>query len=302
MKSVLLGTDYEVHPLAQRMPDMSDTEFNLLKESIEREGLLNPIVLFEGKILDGRHRYRACRELQIVAQFVKYRGNTPATFVFGNNVPRRHLSVSDKLRLVELFLPDIQAEAQRRQAAGTLASADAKGKTSEIAAKLIGVSPATVDRHQAIKRAIQRLEAAGWDDAAWKVQEAAAKSVRSGAAAAKAAEIMLDAQPELLSRWRNILSPEEIRAVEIGIVPLSTSDLDLWMATDPNEAQQIKHLVFGNRWTVREAVKFIRDEIDQNTTVAELSNRCLAARGKFEITFNTFRITVVKLNQDERQK
>ena len=302
MKSALLGTDYEIHPLAKRMPEMEDTEFNLLKESIQRDGLLQPIVLYEGKILDGRHRYRACQELQIVAQFVKYRGRTPATFVFGNNVPRRHLSVSEKLRLADLFLPDIQSEAQKRQVAGTLASTDAKGKTSEVTAKLIGVSPATVDRHRVIKRAIQRLEAAGRDDAAWKVQEAAAKSVRSGAAAAKAAEMMLDAEPELLSRLRSILSPEEIRAIETGAVPLSTSDLRLWTAIDAEEARQINHLVFGHRWTVKQAVKFIREEIDQNTTVSELSNRCLAARGKFEITINTFRITVVKLNQNQRQK
>jgi ParB-like chromosome segregation protein Spo0J len=302
MKSALLGIDYEIHPFALRMPEMSDTDFNLLKESIQRDGLLNPIVLFKGKILDGRHRYRACRELQIVAQFVKYRGSTPATFVFGNNVPRRQLSVSDKLRLVELFLPDIQAEAQRRQTAGTLASADAKGKTSEIVAKLIGVSPATVDRDRAIKRAIQRLEAAGRDDAAWKVQEAAAKSVRLGAAAAKAAEMMLDAEPELLSRLRNILSPEEIHAIEIGTVPLSTSDLRLWVAIDPEEARQINYLVFGHHWTVKNAVKFIRDEIDESTTIGELKNRCLAARGKFEITLNAFRITLVYLNQNKRQK
>src|SRR2546429_8632849 len=191
MASALLGIDLEIHPLAQRMPEMEDTEFNLLKESIQRDGLLQPIVLYQGKILDGRHRYRACLELQIVPQFVKYRGSTPATFVFGNNVPRRHLSVSEKLRLADVFLPDIQSEAQKRQATGTLASADAKGKTSEIAAKLIGVSPATVDRHRVIKRAIQRLEAAGRDDTAWKVQEAAANTVLSGAGAAKAAAIML---------------------------------------------------------------------------------------------------------------
>ena len=101
MKSALLGTDYEIHPLALRMPEMSATDFSLLKESIQRDGLLNPIVLFERRILDGRHRYRVCQELQIVAEFVEYRGSTPATFVFGNNVPRRQLSVSDKLRLVQ---------------------------------------------------------------------------------------------------------------------------------------------------------------------------------------------------------
>jgi hypothetical protein len=51
---------------------------------------------------------------------------------------------------------------------------------------------------------------------------------------------------------------------------------------------------------VKEAVKFIRDEIDQRTTIEDLSNRCLAARGKFEITIGGFRITTVHINDRQR--
>jgi hypothetical protein len=159
-----------------------------------------------------------------------------------------------------------------------------------------------VDRHLAIERAIQRLEAAGRDHDAWEVREAATKSVRSGAAAAKAAETMLDAEPELLNRLRNILSAEELRAVEIGTVRLSAEDVRLWMASGPEEAEQLKHFVFANRWTVKKGLNFIRDEIDQDTTVQELSNRCLAARGRFETTVNTFRITIVRLDPNQGQK
>jgi len=300
MKSALLGRDYEIHPLAQRLPEMADTEFNLLKESIERDGLLQPIVVYHAKILDGRHRYRACRELQIVPQFVKYRGNTPASFVFGNNIPRRHLSISDKLRLADLFLPDIQAEAQQRWAAGTLASVDAKGKTSQITAKLTGLSPVTVDRHLAIKRAIERLEAAGRADAASKVQEAATRSVRSGAKAAAAAEMMLDAEPELLSRLRHVLSADAIRAIEIGTIPLSMEDLQLWAKADPEEAQQVKELVLANRWKVSTALKFVRGKLTAESPIVDLIHRCIAAHGKLEVTIDGYRITIVWLKAPKK--
>jgi len=202
--------------------------------------------------------------------------------------------------LANLFLPDIQAEAQQRQAAGTLASVDAKGKASAIAAKLIDISAATIERDRAIQRAIGRLEAAGRDDAADKVREAAARSVRAGARAAAAAEMMLDAEPELLNRLRHILSPEDIQAIEIGTIPLSTEDLQLWAKADPEEAQQVKELVFANRWKVSTALKFVRGKLTAESRIVELINRCIAARGELEVTINGYRITIVGLKASKK--
>jgi ParB-like chromosome segregation protein Spo0J len=51
------------HELANLLPMQSASEFANLKADIAANGLLQPIWLFEGRILDGRNRYRACREL-----------------------------------------------------------------------------------------------------------------------------------------------------------------------------------------------------------------------------------------------
>jgi hypothetical protein len=287
--------NYETHPVAERVPDMTTDEYSLLKQSIARDGLQNPIVLYEGKILDGRHRLRACDELGVAPQFLQYSGTEPATIVFVNNVARRQLTIPQKLRLLDSFLPDIESESRRRQAAGTLASVDAKGKTSAIAAKLIGVSPATVERDQAMQRAIKRLEAAGRDNAADKVREAAARSVRAGVRAAAAGEMMLDAEPELLNRLRHVLSPEDIYAIEIGTIPLSMEDLQLWAKADPDEAQQVKELILANRWKVSTALKFVRNKLTAESRVVDLIHRCIGARGKLEVTIDGYRITVVWL-------
>lgn len=51
---------------ADVMPDMSDEEFDALKRSIEEDGLKHPIEVTEdGVIVDGHHRFKACRELGI---------------------------------------------------------------------------------------------------------------------------------------------------------------------------------------------------------------------------------------------
>ena len=50
------------HPLSSALPAMPDVDFQALKDSIESIGVQNPIVLFEGMVLDGWHRYRAAKE------------------------------------------------------------------------------------------------------------------------------------------------------------------------------------------------------------------------------------------------
>lgn len=51
------------HPFARFLPMMRPDEFERLKESIGEHGLLEPIVLYEGMILDGRNREDACEEV-----------------------------------------------------------------------------------------------------------------------------------------------------------------------------------------------------------------------------------------------
>jgi hypothetical protein len=76
---------------------MSDSEFQELKGDISGSGLLEPIVMFEGKILDGRHRYKACLQLGIEPWFKDYDGPDSALdYVISLNLRRRHLSESQR--------------------------------------------------------------------------------------------------------------------------------------------------------------------------------------------------------------
>lgn len=56
----------EYHPLSELLPLMSTAEFAGHKDSIELDGQQVPAVLFEGRILDGRNRCKACIELGLL--------------------------------------------------------------------------------------------------------------------------------------------------------------------------------------------------------------------------------------------
>ena len=96
-------TIYEAHPLANLFPMMSAEEAEDLDVSIRADGLVDPIVLFEGMILDGRNRYASCERVGITPHFVHFRERdhrgqkkSPLDFVIAKNLRRRHLDASQR--------------------------------------------------------------------------------------------------------------------------------------------------------------------------------------------------------------
>mgnify|MGYP005993433797 CR=1 FL=1 len=61
--------EYEFHRFSEFIPLMTGIDFEAFKASIKLRGQLHPIILYDGKILDGRLRYVACRELGITPKF-----------------------------------------------------------------------------------------------------------------------------------------------------------------------------------------------------------------------------------------
>lgn len=88
------------HAAASVFPMMGeeDGELDGLKLSIEQQGLLNPVTMLNGKVLDGRNRLLACKLSGIKPQFVDWdgTGGSPEAWVVSQNVLRRSLSPSQK--------------------------------------------------------------------------------------------------------------------------------------------------------------------------------------------------------------
>lgn len=90
----------ERHPLSALWPEMPPEDFAKFVADIAQHGVREPIVLLDGMILDGWHRYRAAKEADQAFESVEYTGDDPVAFVISVNRHRRHLTVEQRVACV----------------------------------------------------------------------------------------------------------------------------------------------------------------------------------------------------------
>jgi ParB/Sulfiredoxin domain len=86
--------EFEDHPLTNIFELMNDAQLAELAADIKAEGQRDPIFLWQGKIIDGRNRYRACQILGIEVLWRKmdFSDDKEAlAFVVSRNLKRLHL-------------------------------------------------------------------------------------------------------------------------------------------------------------------------------------------------------------------
>lgn len=138
-------TAVKVHSFANEYPRMSPSQFAELKADIARNGLREPVMLFDGQILDGRHRYAAYIEL--VREGVKVKGGYKYDVYVGTHPDAR--DYVDSLNLYRRQLKAEQEEAKRksasdRRAAIATAIITAPQVSDRQIAVQVGASPSTV--------------------------------------------------------------------------------------------------------------------------------------------------------------
>ena len=93
--------NYQQHPLSAAFPAMSAHDLQTLTDDIEVNGQREPIVLFEGLVIDGWHRYQACVALGLASTSVDLGDDVdPAAYVKSRNLHRRHLTGSQRAAAV----------------------------------------------------------------------------------------------------------------------------------------------------------------------------------------------------------
>lgn len=84
------------HPYSEIFPLIEGAEFEALVEDIKAHGLREKIWVYEGRILDGRNRFLACKKAGIKAATRKYAGKDALAFVVSANMQRRHLTIEQR--------------------------------------------------------------------------------------------------------------------------------------------------------------------------------------------------------------
>jgi len=90
---------FEVHPAANIFPMIKGAAFKELVDDIRENGINEPVVFWNGKLLDGRNRSMACLEIGIdpLDHAIDIDPETdPVAFVLSANLHRRHLGETER--------------------------------------------------------------------------------------------------------------------------------------------------------------------------------------------------------------
>lgn len=144
-----MSTTLEAHEIATIFPAMSEVDLDHLRTSIAKEGQLEDILTFEGKILDGRHRYDACLALGLEPRLREFKGTPQEAFAHSValNLSRRHLTTVQRAA-AGAGIKEFQARVLSAQAPAPGpedVEAEAPAKVEAVEAEAPKVEPAPID-------------------------------------------------------------------------------------------------------------------------------------------------------------
>ena len=141
---------YEFHKFCKRLPLREDL-IDELAENMMAGGWLSSstVTIFEGEVLDGRHRYLAAGKAGIHPICIKFTGDDDAAlrFVFQENFLRRHMTSDEKRAYLKAMRDDgvwVKLETGRPKS-----NTSGEVISQEKIAELLGVGHSTVQRWDA---------------------------------------------------------------------------------------------------------------------------------------------------------
>jgi ParB-like chromosome segregation protein Spo0J len=188
----------EFHPLADIFPLIEGSEFDELVADIKAHGVHEPIWLYQGKIIDGRNRYRASAVASADCPMREYMGDDPTAFVVSLNLKRRHLNESQRSMVADKL-------ATLKQGARTDLSPIGE-MSQEQAASLLNVGKRSVERARVVR-----------DQGADELVAAVEQGKVSVSAAADVATKPKEEQREIVARGEKevLEAAKAIRAVKV---------------------------------------------------------------------------------------
>jgi len=201
--------------------------FEALKADIQQNGLIQPIYLYQNKIIDGRNRYKACLAVGVDPVFSNYEGAESGllNFVISLNLQRRHLSTGQKACLAVEVLPELERQAKERLRVKI--SAIRKGeevekseKSRNIAAQLFGVSGGSISLAKQIRESSIELF----------------NSVKNNELTLQKAKLQLPQKAEPVSK----LTPEPVELTKIELRRIADLVAELGITEDKARSYVVK--------------------------------------------------------------
>jgi ParB-like chromosome segregation protein Spo0J len=203
--------EFTPHPAAELFPLLDKDELRALADDIAKNGLLEPIVTWQGQILDGRNRLAACSLAGVAPTYVMLKrlpGGDAVAYALSKNLKRRHLTAPQRAVLAVQAAELMAGEAVERKREGGKSGGKVAGKGRPKAEGL------KVPKPKASKTAARAAKASG----------AGEKQVQAMAAVKKAA-------------------PEVFKAVQLGEVKTVADAKRLAAVEDPKERGAALQLV-----------------------------------------------------------
>ncbi len=147
----------EFHPASNLFPLLEGENFEKFKEDIQKNGCLEPIIILDGLILDGRNRWRACEELGKKPPLKEMCTDAnPVEFVLSMNLHRRHLTASQRSQIATgALLPKEEKKAKERSGTRTdlraIMPTGEEGRAREKVAEIAKVTPRYVQDSKSIQ-------------------------------------------------------------------------------------------------------------------------------------------------------
>lgn len=328
MSKLKLPFGYEAHPHAELLPLIDGKEAAIIKESIAAHGVKNPIVLFKGKVLDGRNRLILASEAGIKKEDIPVREFDPATegdplaFVRRENLERRHLT-QGQLGLVAAGIAKEIAKTLKDTAKPAPATTGSDGNSSngqdaqaerpshqarKVAAKIAGVSEDTVKQSQKVDKFPDLAEKvkngglslnAAAEEASRRIQAEKEKKQQGAVKEARAAAI------EKLSKDHGEKS-QLVQAIKRGSKLKDPKELAIF--TDLPKAQRtslIPLVISGT--SVKDAVKITALKPGADFTLTDLINYGIAKGGlgtkttTYQVTVGAYTFTVAPTKDEAKR-
>jgi N6-adenosine-specific RNA methylase IME4 len=223
-ETVLTGVWHPFAALFELIPP--GKAYDAMRDDIAANGVREPVVVYDGKILDGRNRYLMARDLKLSFPVRDFEGDDAAAlaFVLSTNLHRRHLTEAQRASVGAKIANMARGNPSFNSA--NLQNSEAKVSVAE-AAQMLNVSPRSIETAKTVHR----------DGAPELVQAMDAGRVSVSAAAdvatlpkAEQAEIVAKGEAEILAAAKDIRARKSAvkrQARDQKLTELSSRNADL---------------------------------------------------------------------------